>query len=78
MLDEPTQGVDVGARQKIYETCHELARRGVAVVFASSDADEVVNFADRVIVMDEGRSIAEYEGEQITENTLLTSAHELV
>lgn len=78
VLDEPTQGVDVAARQKIYETCHELARRGVAVLFASSDADEVVNFADRVIVMDEGRSMAEYEGEQITENTLLSSAHELV
>lgn len=78
VLDEPTQGVDVGARQKIYETCHQLASRGVAVVFASSDADEVVNFADRVIVMDEGLSIAEYEGEQITENILLTSAHELV
>ncbi len=78
VLDEPTQGVDVGARQKIYETCHELARRGVAIVFASSDADEVVNFADRVIVMDEGRNIAEYEGEQITEKALLSSAHALI
>lgn len=77
ILDEPTQGVDVGARQKIYETCFELAASGVAVLFASSDADEVVKLADRVLVFDQGLVAAEYIGDQITESALLSAAHEL-
>ncbi|HEU5037290.1 MAG TPA: sugar ABC transporter ATP-binding protein [Nocardioides sp.] len=78
ILDEPTQGVDVGARRKIYETCQELARRGVAILFASSDADEIVTLADRVVVVDDGQPIAEYTGTDITEESLLRSAHELI
>lgn len=77
ILDEPTQGVDVGARQKIYETCYELAQKGVAVVFSSSDADEVVKLADRVIVLDQGAEIAQFAGDEITESALLQSAHTL-
>jgi ribose transport system ATP-binding protein len=77
ILDEPTQGVDVGARQKIYETCFELAAKGVAILFASSDADEIVKLADRVLVFDEGLVTAEYSGAGITEDALLSSAHEL-
>ncbi|WBU37985.1 sugar ABC transporter ATP-binding protein [Homoserinibacter sp. YIM 151385] len=77
VLDEPTQGVDVGARQKIYETCRELAASGTGVLFASSDADEVVRLADRVLVVDHGRVVAEYAGDAITEDALLRSAHEL-
>ncbi|GAB3398923.1 sugar ABC transporter ATP-binding protein [Schumannella luteola] len=78
VLDEPTQGVDVGARQKIYETCYQLAERGVAVLFASSDADEIVKLADRVVVVDQGRAIVELSGADITERALLSAAHELV
>ncbi|MFB2596985.1 sugar ABC transporter ATP-binding protein [Herbiconiux sp. P17] len=77
VLDEPTQGVDVGARQKIYETCFELAAAGVAILFASSDADEIVKLADRVLVFDQGRIAADYTGAEITEDALLSSAHEL-
>lgn len=77
ILDEPTQGVDVGARQKIYETCYELAQKGIAVIFSSSDADEVVKLADRVIVLDDGVEIAQFEGNEITESALLQSAHAL-
>lgn len=77
LLDEPTQGVDVGARQKIYETCRALAADGVAILFASSDADEVVALADRVAVFDNGAVVAEYTGSEITEDVLLSAAHEL-
>jgi ribose transport system ATP-binding protein len=76
LLDEPTQGVDVGARRQIYEVCRELADRGLAVVFASSDAEEVQQLAQRAVVMDRGRPIAELAAHDITEATLLHHAHQ--
>ncbi|WP_328787084.1 sugar ABC transporter ATP-binding protein [Streptomyces sp. NBC_00273] len=76
LLDEPTQGVDVGARRQIYEVCRELADRGLAVVFASSDAEEVRQLAQRAVVMDRGCPIAELSGHDITEATLLRHAHQ--
>ncbi|MFB9965702.1 sugar ABC transporter ATP-binding protein [Sinosporangium siamense] len=77
LLDEPTQGVDVGARKQIYEVCRDLAAGGLAVVFASSDAQEVQQLAHRALVMDRGRVIAELTGEDITEAALLQNAHQL-
>ncbi len=76
LLDEPTQGVDVGARQQIYQVCRELADRGLAVVFASSDAEEVQQLAQRAVVMDRGVLITELTGERITEAALLHHAHQ--
>jgi ribose transport system ATP-binding protein len=55
LLDEPTRGVDIGARHEVYEWMERLADEGVAVLFASSDLTEVIGMADRVIVMHEGR-----------------------
>ncbi|WP_283136301.1 sugar ABC transporter ATP-binding protein [Rhizohabitans arisaemae] len=77
LLDEPTQGVDVGARRQIYQVCRDLAERGLAVVFASSDAQEVAQLAQRALVMDRGKVIAELTGDEITEATLLQNAHQL-
>ncbi|GLU50337.1 sugar ABC transporter ATP-binding protein [Nocardiopsis ansamitocini] len=76
LLDEPTQGVDVGARRQIYDVCRELADRGLAVVFASSDAQEVAELAERAVVVEEGRAVAEFTGDAITESTLLDRAHQ--
>jgi ribose transport system ATP-binding protein len=76
LLDEPTQGVDVGAREQIYHVCRELAGRGLAVLFASSDAQEVQQLAHRAVVLDRGRAIAELAGEEITEAALLHHAHQ--
>lgn len=59
LLDDPTRGVDVGARQQIYEVIEGLAREGVAVLFASSELEEVLTLADRVLVMHEGRLAGE-------------------
>ena len=55
LLDEPTRGVDVGAKQEIYKLMDELAQTGVAILFVSSDMEEVLGMADRIIVMHEGR-----------------------
>ncbi|RYF75742.1 MAG: sugar ABC transporter ATP-binding protein, partial [Comamonadaceae bacterium] len=55
ILDEPTRGVDVGARAQIYEVIAELARAGMAVIVVSSDLDEVLGLAHRVVVLARGR-----------------------
>ncbi len=66
LLDEPTRGVDVGAKAEIYALVEELTARGHAVLLASSDLPEVVRLADRVIVLREGRPAGTLEGAGIT------------
>jgi len=58
LLDEPTRGIDVGARSEIYSIIYDLARQGVGVLMVSSDLPEVLGVADRVLVMREGRLVA--------------------
>lgn len=58
LLDEPTRGVDVGGRADIHELLRGLAAQGVAVIFASSDLDEVLSLADEVVVMRAGRIVS--------------------
>ena len=70
LLIEPTRGVDVGARQEIYRAIRELAATGVGVLVATSDYEEVVQLADRAIVMARGRVAAELEADQITTQRL--------
>ena len=66
LLDEPTRGVDVGAKAEIYALIEDLTARGHAVVLASSDLPEVVRLADRVIVLREGALAGELSGDAIT------------
>jgi ribose transport system ATP-binding protein len=56
ILDEPTRGIDVGARAAIYEIIADLARRGMAVIVVSSDLDEVLGLSHRVMVVSRGRN----------------------
>ncbi|WP_105972455.1 sugar ABC transporter ATP-binding protein [Streptomyces geranii] len=77
LLDEPTQGVDVGARQEIYRVVRSLAAdRGTAVLFASSDPEEIVTLADRCLVVAGGRVVGELSGAELTEEALLSAVHE--
>lgn len=77
LLDEPTQGVDVGARQEIYRVVTGLAdERGTAVLFASSDPEEVVALADRCLIVAGGRVVGELSGPDLTEQALLSAVHE--
>jgi len=73
MLDEPTAGVDVGAREEIYLEIEKLAAQGCAVVLVSSDLDEVLRMADRTIVMYKGRVTATIE-QQPTRHELMAAA----
>ena len=76
LLDEPTQGVDVGARGDIYEALRATARAGRAVLFTSSEPEELVQVADRVIVLSGGRVAATLSGAEVEEARLLSLAHQ--
>ena len=71
LLDEPTRGVDVGARAEIYSLIRKLASQGTAIVVISSEIDEVLNLSDRVLVVADGRIIHESAAEAITEHDVL-------
>ena len=61
ILDEPTRGVDVGAKREIYQLMNELAERGIAILMVSSDLPEVLGVSDRIIVLHEGK----YQGNSL-------------
>ena len=71
LLDEPTRGVDVGARSEIYALIRRLAARGVAVVLVSSEVPEVLGLADRVLVVREGRVVHEAPAAELDEGRVL-------
>jgi len=71
LLDEPTRGVDVGARSEIYALVRSLADRGVAVVVVSSEVEEVLGLADRVLVVADGRIVHEGPAVEIDEQRVL-------
>jgi ribose transport system ATP-binding protein len=58
-MDEPTRGIDVGAKQRVYELMRELSRQGVAVLMVSSELPEVIGMSDRIVVMRDGRVAGE-------------------
>lgn len=76
LMEEPTRGVDVGAKAEIYRVINEQAAGGVAIVLVSSDLPELVEMSDRVIVMREGRVVAELAGDDLSQESVLHHALE--
>jgi len=74
LLNDPTRGIDVGTKQEIYTLLRELAEAGAAILFYSTDYDELVGCCDRVLVMYDGAIKRELVGAQITERALISSA----
>ncbi len=74
IADEPTRGVDVGAKQAIYRLIHQLAEEGMAVILISSEHAEVLGLAHRVLVMRGGRVVAEFDHETMNEDAVLHAA----
>lgn len=74
ILDEPTRGVDVGAKSEIYRIMNQMAHKGVAILMISSELPEVVGMSDRVYVMHEGTIAGELQGDDITQENIMTLA----
>ena len=74
ILDEPTRGVDVGAKREIYQLMNELAERGVAIIMVSSDLPEILGVSDRVIVIHEGHIAGELLKQEATQEKIMTLA----
>ena len=71
LLDEPTRGIDVGAKQEIYKLMEELAGKGVAILFVSSEMEEILGMSDRVLVMHEGRLTGELQRNELSEEAVM-------
>lgn len=74
LLDEPTRGIDVGAKQEIYRLVESLAAQSMAILFVSSEMEEVLGLADRVLVMHEGRLTGQLNREQLNEENIMRLA----
>ena len=74
LLDEPTRGIDVGAKQEIYANINALAQQGLAIVIVSSELPEVLGMADRVMVLHEGRVTGEFSRAEATPEKVMAAA----
>ena len=74
LLDEPTRGIDVGAKQEIYRLMESLAEQGVAILFVSSEMEEILGMSDRVLVMHEGRMAGEIARDDLSEEVVMKLA----
>jgi L-arabinose transport system ATP-binding protein len=74
ILDEPTRGIDVGAKSEIYALIRNLTRAGLGVIVISSEMPELIGLSDRVLVMAGGRLTAELAADEMTEDRILRAA----
>ena len=71
IFDEPTRGIDVGAKEEIHNLINELARQGVGIIMISSDLPEILTLSDRIYVMREGRIVTELPGVGTTQEDII-------
>jgi D-xylose transport system ATP-binding protein len=74
ILDEPTRGVDVGAKYEIYQLMLDLAREGMSIIMVSSEMPEVLGLSDRVLVVCEGKLRGDFVNENLSQETVLAAA----
>ena len=74
ILDEPTRGIDVGAKAEIHILMRQLADDGMAILMISSELPEVLGVSDRILVMREGRMVAEFSREEATQDRIMAYA----
>ena len=71
ILDEPTRGIDVGAKYEIYTIIDDLARQGKGILFISSEMPELLGMCDRIYVMNEGRFVAEFTAVEASQERIM-------
>ena len=74
LLDEPTRGIDIGAKEEVYKLMESLARSGMAILFVSSELEEILGMSDRALIMHEGSITGELAREVLTEETVMLLA----
>ncbi|MBV8901497.1 MAG: ATP-binding cassette domain-containing protein [Verrucomicrobia bacterium] len=74
LLNDPTRGIDVGTKQEVYRLMRELARAGIAILFYSTDYEELIGMCDRVVVCYGGKPIRELKGEELNEHDLISAS----
>ena len=72
-LDEPTRGIDVGAKGEIEELIKQIAAEGISVLYISSELDELVRGCDRIVILSEGRKVKELVGEEISSDNIMAA-----
>lgn len=73
IMDEPTRGIDIGAKQEIYEIIKSMAESGIGVIIISSEMPEVINASQRILVMDGGRIVGEMAHEDATQEKIMST-----
>ena len=74
IMDEPTRGVDVGAKFEIYQLMRRLAEEGISILMISSELPEILGLSDRILVMSEGRIVAELDHAEASEEKIINYA----
>ena len=74
IMDEPTRGVDVGAKSEIYVIMNELVKKGMSIIMISSELPEIINMSDRIYVMSEGRVTGCLSHEEVTQEAVMQLA----
>ena len=72
ILDEPTRGIDVGAKYEIYCIMNQLVAEGKSVIMISSDMPEILGMCDRIYIMNEGKIVGELDGKEATQETIMS------
>ena len=76
IIDEPTRGIDVGAKSEIYELMNELTEKGISIIMVSSELPEILGVSDRILVMHEGKIVAEFDNSKksVTQEEIMNYA----
>jgi ribose transport system ATP-binding protein len=74
IMDEPTRGIDVGAKREIYELMNELTERGIAIIMVSSELPEIIGMSDRILVVHEGKIAGELLKQEATQEKIMALA----
>ena len=74
LMDEPTRGIDVGAKEDVFKIMDKLADRGISIIYVSSELKQIMSVSDRVLVMSKGKITGEFNKDEMTEDKLVKAS----